>query len=147
MSRDHDITRIESRFAAAAAGTVNQWQALPDPGAGHAQAFLAEGFYWYYETTEANADNTMDFNITYGAAGTGTTVFTNANANGLLDTGAVLNVFTNRRDAAIAAGAAAAASDPADVRIPVGNQIQFTLVTAGTGTVPAIVLGIYGKYV
>ena len=145
MSRDHDITIIEKRFAAAAAGTVNQWASLPNVDS--ALAFLAEGFFWYYETAEANADNTMDFNITYGPVGTGTTIFTNANPNGLLNTGALLALFTNRRDAASSGEAAAAASDPADVRIPVNTQLQFTLVTAGTGTIPAIVLGIYGKYI
>lgn len=145
MARDHDIYLITGRAAAAVAGTVNTFH--PVPVSDEHQAFLAEGFFWMYETAEANTDNTLDFDITFGAAGTGTTIFTNVNPNGLLDTGAAATLFTNRRDAASSGAAAAAAANPANVRVPGDNTIRIQIVTAGTGTIPAIQVGIYGKWV
>ena len=139
------ITLLTARAPAASAATVVEFFPIPDQD--EHNAFLCQGFFWLYETTEANADNTVDFTSTFGAAGTGTNIFVNANANGLLDTGAPSTVFTNRRDAASGGAAAAAAANPANVRVPAGNAIQITIVTAGTGTIPAVQVGIYGSYV
>ena len=145
MSRSKSVTTLVGRAPAASAGTVTVF--IPIPAAHEHQAFKCTGFFWLYETTEANADNTLDFNITHGAAGTGTTVYTNVNPNGLLDTGAPSTCFTNRRNAASGGAAAAAAADPGEIRIPAGDTIQMTIVTAGTGTVPAVQLGLHGSFI
>ena len=139
------ITLLTGRSPAASAGTVTAF--FPIPAADEHNAFLCTGFLWLYETTEANADNTLDFTSTHGAAGTGTNIFVNANPNGLLDTGAASTVFTNRRDAASSGAAAAAASNPDNVRVPAGDVIQIVMVTAGTGTIPAVQVGIYGTFI
>ena len=110
---------------------------------------MFEGFVWGYESTEANSDNTLDFIITYDSAEDGTfatTVHTNANANGLLDTAAVGEFVTNFGDAAIAGGAAIAVT-PTRTRIPAGQTVRVALTTAGTGTVPAIMFAIFGHWV
>lgn len=143
-ARDHDIITLNCEKAAASASTTTFYQGIPDTFVG---GFLAEGFAWMYATTEANADNTLDWAQTYGVAGTGTNLFPNANANGLLDTGAPSTLFTNRRDAASGGAAAAAASTPTAVRIAAGQSIQTALTTAGTGTVPAISFYTIGHYV
>lgn len=144
-ARDHDIFVFENRVPAVAA-TVIAYFGIPAAADEGPAAFVAEGFYWLYEVTEGGTDNTVDFNVTHGAAGTGTTVYTNVNPNGMLDTGAPSTLFTNRRDAASSGAAAAAAADPGPIRVVSGNVIQSTLVTAGTAAVAAR-LGVFGHWV
>ena len=152
MSRSSDIVFLWDTNAAASAATGNIY--LPLVGgdtanpSGSPQAFIFEGFAWLYLAAEANTDNTLDFVITHdGGDGTfGTTVHTNANAVGLLDSAAVGEVQINRGDAA-SGGAAAAAVTPTQLRIPVDRTIRVAVTTAGTGTIPAIKFGVYGHYV
>ena len=157
MSRDHAITVLggSGRIAAASATTAYVYVPVPDNatnsttlGASHS-AFLFEGFVWGYETTEANSDNTIDFVITYDSAEDGTfatTLHTNANAIGLLDTAAVGEFVTNFGDAAIAGGAAVAVT-PTRARVPAGQTIRVAITTAGTSTVPAIMFAVFGHWV
>ena len=149
MTRDADITDLQYDSAAATAATDNAGIVAIPASDGH-KAFLAQGFYWFWVGSEGNVDNTVDWDISYSAnndAAIDTVVFTNVNPIGLLDTGAANVVFTNRRNPASSGAAAAAASNPADVRIPAATVIRFQIVRAGTGTIPRFVLGIYGHFV
>lgn len=152
MSRDNQITVLTSRSAAAAAGTTTGYHPLGGSGVLSAEgprAAMFVGFAWLYEATEANADNTIDPVIDYGLSATFVSLFTNANANGLLDTGAILTQFINKGNAVAAAGAAVDVA-VTQTRIPigtVGNIIRITTVTAGTGTVPATQVSAIIKYV
>jgi hypothetical protein len=151
MSRSSDISVIETNVAAAAAGTVNTFHVIPDTytaGNGSARAFVVTDFFWKYDTTEANADNTFDYDVTYGAVGTGTDILTEpTNPIGLLDTGAPATAFVNRGGTGAAGAAADAAAAITAVRVPVGNVIRVQIVRAGTGTVPAMTLGLVGYWV
>ena len=144
MSRDADFTVLRSRIAAASAATVNMFYGLP-------ARFKFVGFEWNYETTEANADNTIDFVITRDQDkdgthdATGDTIHTNANTCGLLDSAAVGQFRFNRGNAASAAGAAVAVT-PTAVDIDDGETIRVAMTTAGTGTVPAINFNIVGYW-
>lgn len=141
MSRSHDISPFLFRTAAASAGTTTQW--MPVLGE---QAWLFVGWSWLYETTEANADNTLDFTLDYGTNTTFTALFANGNANGLLDSGAILTPLHNKGNAASGAGAAIAVT-PTVARVAFDNLIRCVLVTAGTGTVPAIQMAVEGYYI
>lgn len=143
MSRETPVVMSKQR-AAASAGTLYMYYSVPVP-------FMFEGFAWGYQTAEANTDNTLDFVIerdqdkdgTFDA--TGDAIFTNGNANGLLDTTALGKMVTNMGNAA-SGGATAIAVTPTRTRIAAGETIRVTLVTAGTGTIPAINFDIIGKY-
>lgn len=137
--RSADISIIHFEKAAAAAGTTTLYKIVP-------QTFMFTGWSWAYETTEANADNTFDFDISFGVSASFTALFTNGNPNGLLDTGAVLTPFTNMGNA-VAGGGAAIAVTPTVARVAAGNVIRATMVTAGTGTVPLIHLDVIGLFV
>ncbi len=140
MSRGNDITTFDQQYAAASAGTVNEYLLTGD------RVFLVDSLFWMYETTEANADNTLDFALDYSIAGAAfVSIFANGNPNGLLDTSAVLVKNTNLANAA--SGGATAIAVTVDVRIPANAVLRFTSVTAGTGTVPVHHLGISGHYV
>jgi len=132
MARDNDITRIPARAAAASAGTTQTYtQTLNRPA-------IFQGWAFTYESAEANTDNTLDFAIAYTTDGSNfTTLFANGNAVGLLDTGVPLVSQVNKGDAA-SGGAAATAVTPTEARIPAGATIRTTIVTAGTGTIPAV---------
>lgn len=132
MARDNDITRIPARAAAASAGTTQTYsQTLNRPA-------IFQGWAWTYESTEANADNTLDFAIAYTTDGTNfTTLFANANPNGLLNTSDPLVSNVNKGDAGSSGGAATSVT-PTEARIPAGAVIRTTIVTAGTGTIPAV---------
>lgn len=151
MSRGADISQIWGTIPAASAATANLYLPIVDDtnsGVSH-KAFLFVGYFWGYNTVEANADNTLDFVITSDSALDGTfatTVHTNANAFGLLDSAAIGAYETDTGNAAIAAGAAVAVS-PTQLRIPAGQTVRVALTTAGTGTVPAVTFGIYGYWV
>lgn len=141
MSRSHDIFPFNFRTAAASAGTTTQW--LPVLGE---QAWLFVGWSWLYETTEANADNTLDFTLDFGTSASFTALFANGNANGLLDTSAVLTPNHNKGNPGSGGGAAIAVT-PTVARVPFDNMVRCVLVTAGTGTVPAIQMAIEGYYI
>lgn len=138
MSRRSAIVTVEKQAAAAAAGTANLYYSVPVP-----IRFL--GFSWGYQAAEAGTDNTLDFVITADTGGDGgfaTTLHTNANACGLLDSAAVGEMLTNFGDAAIAGGAAVAV-DVTETRVAAGATIRVALTTAGTGTIPAINFAIH----
>lgn len=141
MARFNNITPIVGAKAAAAAGTGTVY--VPTG----TRPFLVRDFSWLYETTEANADNTLDFAIDYATDGsTWVSIFANVNPNGLLDSGAPLLPQVNEGNAAASGGAAVAATAPT-TRIPANAVVRFTLVTAGTGTIPAIQMTLSGAYV
>lgn len=162
MSREGSYQEFRVVTAAAAAATDTQYHIVSDHAntgtgpSGKASAFLAEGFSWMYASTEANADNTIDFVVDYTQDGSNyTTIHTNANTVGLADTGTILTPFTMIGDAAIAAAAGVAitrlsgstsAALP-NVRVPGESVIRFRMTTAGTGTVPAIHFTLYGHWV
>lgn len=127
------------RQAGAAAATVTTYvQAGPTK-------FRYEGFSWMYETAEVNVDNTLDWVVDYTVDGGSNYVAltTNANAVGLLDTGAVLTSFQNKGDA-VAGGGAAVAVTPTAVEVPANAVLRYRITTAGTGTVPPVSFTLYG---
>jgi len=144
MSRDASLATLRASTAAASAGTLYLYYAIPVP-------FRFEGFSWGYQTAEANTDNTLDFVIsrdqdkdgTFDA--TGDAMFTNGNANGLLDSMALGRMRTNFGNAA-SGGATGIAVTPTVTRVDAGETIRVTVVTAGTGTVPAINFDIHGHW-
>ena len=159
MSRSKDFREFRFRTAAASAATDTQYLPISDYAgtsvlAEPARAFLASGFSWMYESAEANTDNTIDFVIDYTTNGGGayTTIHTNANTVGLLDTSAELTMNTMIGDAAIAAAAGVAivrlsgSSSAAlpNVRVPGDAVLRYRMTTAGTGTVPAIQFVLFG---
>ena len=161
MSRSKDFTEFRFRTAAASAATDTQYLPISDYVgtsvlAEPARAFLASGFSWMWEGSEGNADNTIDFVIDYTTDGTNyTTIHTNANTIGLLDTSAAQVVNTMIGDAAIAAAAgvaivrlsgSASAALP-NVRVPGDAVLRYRMTTAGTGTVPAIQFVLFGHNV
>jgi len=129
-------------FKRALAGTTVTYHATA------ARPFMVHGYAWFYEATEANADNTIDFAIDYTLDGTNfVDIKTNGNANGLADTGTLLTVFDRRADAASGGGAALATdTDFGPVRIPANAVIRGSVVVGGTTGVNVTVL-IYGAYV
>lgn len=140
--------------AAAAAGTTYLYFPVPAEFSTSAhKAFIFKGFAWGYQTAEANADNTLDFVIAKDEAdddgtfdGTGDTLFTNANAVGLLDSQAVGRFETNMGNAASGGGAAVAAT-VTENRVAADGVIRVAVTTAGTGTIPAINFAILGHFV
>lgn len=111
------------------------------------QPFLFTDYSWMYATTEANADNTLDFVADYTVDGTNfISLQTNANAVGLLNTSAPLVTNINAGNAASGGGAAVVAA-PTVVRVPAGAVIRVILTTAGTGTIPAIQFNVVGQFV
>ncbi len=140
MSRLNNRITYDFRAAAASAGTATSYRAVN-------QAFYFTDFSWFYESTEANADNTLDFVIDYTEDGTNyTALYTNGNAMGLGDTGAALNLNENIADAA-SGGATGVSVTPTVVRVPKGAVLRCRLTTAGTGTVPAIQFDVIGQQV
>lgn len=144
-SRENDIAIMLTVHAAASAGATSKYNGVPAYRGGTMGGYQWRGFFWLYETTEANADNTLDFVLDYGVLATFVALHTNANAVGLLDTGAILTPFTNIGNAGSAAGAGVAVT-PVVAKVPVNNVIRHTLTTGGTGTVPAIQMGSYGVF-
>jgi hypothetical protein len=132
---------LVAEIAAASAGTVAAFIPMPVP-------FWWEGWCWGYRTTEANADNTLDWALGSDGDDDGTydnaVLYTNGNPNGLLDSTAVGRFEYNTGDAASGGGAAIAIT-PTAQRIG-AFTVRANLITAGTGTVPAIMFGIIGKY-
>jgi hypothetical protein len=127
--------------AAASAGTVYGYAPTGD------RRFRFMGFGWSYASAEANTDNTLDFVIAYGNDGsTFTALHTNANPVGLLDTAAPLVPNVNIGDAASSGGAGVAVT-PTQAVIAANQMLRFTIVRAGTGTIPAIDFWVYGRYV
>lgn len=133
---------------AATAGTTVTYHSVPN------RPFIVHGYSWFYEATEGNADNTIDFAIDWTLDGTtftgdvlGGVIKANGNANGLADTGTLLTVFDRRADAA-SGGAAALATDTdfGPVRVPANAVIRGSVVTAGTSAV-AVVVTLYGAFV
>ena len=160
MSREKAYVEFRVRTAAASAATDTQYLPVSTHAGtatltGGATVFLAEGFAWMYETTEANSNNTVDWLLDYTTDGTNFTVIhTNANPNGLLDSAAPLVTLTMMGDAASSGAAAAAvtrlsgsssASSP-NVRVPGNATLRFATITAGTGTVPALQTILYGHW-
>lgn len=134
MARDSAITPIVFRTAAASAGTTTVYIPVGS------RPLLVNGFSWNYETTEANADNTLKLSAHYTATDGTTFVALRAaptNANGLLDTSGPLVNNVNMTDAA-SGGATAVAVTFTQARVPANSVLRATFVTAGTGTVPAI---------
>lgn len=139
MSRDANVFTQGGQIAAASAGTAYVYVPIP-------VAIDFEGFSWNYNTAEANTDNTLDFIITADTAGDGTwatTLHTNANPFGLLDTTAVGVSKTNYGDAAVS-GQTAVAVSPTVTRVAAGATIRVALTTAGTSTIPAINFFVHG---
>lgn len=136
-----DFQTFNVRAIAAVAGTQTLYLPVPN-------TFIVQGYGWFYESAEANVDNTLDFAIETATDGsTFTEVKANANPNGLLDSAAVL-VFLNRKaDAAISGGAAVDTPAFAEVTLAANSVLRFTIVTAGTDTIPAINLCVYGRQV
>jgi len=140
MARFNSKTVYNFRAAAASAATDTQYKVVE-------QTFLFTDFQWMYETTEANADNTLDFVLDYTTDGTNfTALYTNANPMGLLNTGAPLVGFTDYADAA-SSGATGVAVTPTVARIPANAIIRCRLTTAGTGTIPAVQMNVIGQSV
>ena len=140
MARFNSKKVFTFRAAAASAATDTQYKTVE-------QTFLFTDFQWMYETTEANADNTLDFVLDYTVDGTNfTALYTNANPMGLLNTGAPLVGFTDYADAA-SSGTTGVAVVPTVVRIPANAVLRSRLTTAGTGTVPAIQMSVIGQFV
>ena len=141
MARDNAIGLIKERVAAAAAATSTTYQPVGE------RPFICKSFEWFYESTEANADNTLDWAITYTVDGTTfVVVLTNANAVGLLNTASPLVSQKDMGDAVASGGAAVAKTAPS-VRIPANAIVRFVIVTAGTGTIPAVQAILSGWYV
>lgn len=141
MARDNDITRFVQTNAAASAGTTTTYFGVGE------RPWMFTGFDWEYESAEPNADNTIDIAISYTTDGTNfTALFTNANACGLLDTGAPLVDFVNIGNAAAGAGAGVAVV-PTQARVPSGAVVKIVTVTAGTGTVPKNQVAASGRYI
>lgn len=139
MSNFSNPEVYEARKLAAAAGTL-----IVGEPVGNRPVFI-KGWGWLYEAAEANADNTLDFAIEYTTDGVAyTTIFVNGNANGLLDTSAVL-LANNLKGSAAAPGGAAVAQSFSPIRVPANATIRFTVVTAGTGTIPGVVVYAYGS--
>ena len=140
MSRFNSKKVYSVRAAAAAAATSTQYKTVE-------QTFLFTDYQWMYETTEANADNTLDWVVDYTVNGTDfISLVTNANAVGLLNTSAPLVGNINSGNAA-SAGTAGVVAAPTVVRVPAGAVIRVALTTAGTGTVPAIQFDVIGQSV
>ena len=138
MARFNNETVFRSLITAATAGAQSRYFAVT-------QTFYFQGFCWFYESTEANSDNTLDFVIDYTTDGTNfTTLHTNANAVGFLDTGAPLVVFENMGNAGSAGGAAVAVT-PTGARVPAGATLRVTCTTAGTGTIKAMQFDVFGQ--
>lgn len=163
MSRDKTYQEFEFATAAASAGSVSSYHGISSHAAdstllvGNASAvFVAEGFYWWWEGSEGNVDNTFDGALAYTTDGTNfTAIHTNANPNGFLDTSAALVVNTMKGDAAISGGAAvsiarlsgsASVSSPF-VRVPANAIIRWASTTAGTSTAPKYTFVLYGHWV
>lgn len=137
--RLNDKRIYTARAAAATAGTV-QVYVMNGP-----TKFRFEGYSWMYESTEANADNTFDWVVAYTTDGSAfTTIVSNGNPIGLADTGVALLTYRNRKDPGAGGGAALASATPAAVEVPANAVLRFTLVTAGTGTIPAVQLQVDG---
>ena len=139
--RNSDFVTLSGSIAAASATTAYVYYPVP-------AKFKFVGFAWSYQTAEANTDNTLDFIITADSAFDGswaTTLHTNANAVGLLDSAAIGETMVNFGDAAIAAGAAVAVT-PTTADIAALATIRAALTTAGTGTVPAVNFHIIGYW-
>lgn len=131
---------FQASAIAAAAGTVLVYKHVGD------RPVSIKGYQWSYLTAEANTDNTLDFAIEYSTDGSAwTAIKVNGNPNGLLDTGVPLDVFDKRADAASGGAAALASAAFTPVRVPANAIIRFTIVRAGTGTIPAIELSAYGQ--
>lgn len=143
MSRDADYLVMRASTAAASAGTLYLYFQAPG-------AFVWEGFAWGYQTAEANTDNTLDFAIASDIDKDGTfdnasdALFTNGNPNGLLDSMAI-GVWKYNFGNAASGGATGIAVTPTVTRIAQDVTIRVAVVTAGTGTIPAINFAIYGK--
>lgn len=146
-----DMIVQRARFAAASAGSASVWLIVH-------QTFLWQGWSWLYESTEANADNTLDFVISFGVSATFTNLFANGNANGLLDTSAILTPNTKMGNAASGGATAIAvtvvnygvtptAAQAAETRVAAGNTLRTVSTTAGTGTVPGLSIDSFGTYV
>lgn len=152
MARDNNITVLTSRSPAAAAGTIITYHPLGGNGTLSAEgpkAALFVGWSWMYEATESATDNTTDFVIEYGLSATFTSLFTNGNPNGFLDTGAILTQFINNGNAASSGGAGIDVA-VTQTRIPlntVGNILRITTVNAGTTSVSATQVSAFLKYV
>lgn len=142
MSRDSQYAPIRFRQAAAAAGTVTSYYSVPT-------VFLAEGWTFMYETAEPNTDNTVTVALSYTVDGTNFTTIkaVNTNTAGLLDSAAPLVVVRNPTNPGSAAATWGAAADMTDVRVPEKATIRCVVITAGTGTVPAIEIQLYGKFI
>ena len=141
MSRDSDISVLSGQIAAASATTAYVYFPIVAP-------FRFVGYAWSYQTAEANTDNTLDFVLTSDSAfdaSWATTLHTNANAFGLLDSAGVGETMVNFGNAA-SGGAAAVAAAPTEARLAQGATIRAALVTAGTGTVPAINFHVFGYW-
>lgn len=137
LNNEHDFN---FRLPAAAAGAVVGYAPVN-------QTFLFTDYSWFYESTEANADNALDWAIDYTTDGTNfTAILSNANAAGLLNTAAPLVLVTNSGNAA-SAGAAAVAATPTVVRVPAGAVMRATITTSGTGTIPAVQFSVTGQKV
>ena len=140
MARFNSKKVYDFRAAAATAATSTQYKTVE-------QTFLFTDYQWMYETTEANADNTLDWVVDYTVDGTNfISLVTNANAVGLLNTSAPLVGNINSGNAA-SAGVAGVVAAPTVVRVPAGAVIRVALTTAGTGTVPAIQFDVIGQSV
>ena len=142
MSRDSGYIQLNFRTPAAAAATTDFYHATHS-------VFLFEGWEWYYEAAEANTNNTVTVAIAYATDGTTFTNMkaVNSNAAGLLDSAAVLVPVRNGANPASGGAAWGAESSPADVRVPANAIIRVEFITAGTGTIPAIVVNIFGMYI
>lgn len=147
MAREHDRDyRWRLEIAAASAGTVTKYDLID-------RAVNIKSIMWTYESTETNADNTVDYKLDYTTDGTNfTTVFDNINPNGLLETAAPLVNNVNKGNAASSgvAGADLTTTFQAEstvgstYRVPAGATLRFAVVTAGTGTVKAMDFVIVG---
>lgn len=144
-SRENDIMPLVTNHPAASAGNVPQFRGIPAYRGGTVGGYQWRGWFWLYETAEANTDNTLDFVIDNGVSATFTALFTNGNANGLLDTGAILTPFTNMGNAA-SGGATAIAVTPTVTKLAVATTVRHNTTTAGTGTIPALQMGSYGVF-
>ena len=142
MSRDSDIVVLSAQSPAASAATTYVYFPVP-------AVFRWVGFGWSYQTAEANTDNTLDFVLAadseFDGTFDGTTLHTNANAFGLLDSAAIGETMINYGDAASGGGAAVAVT-PTEARLAQGATIRAALTTAGSSTVPAINFHVFGYF-
>lgn len=135
--RFNDTDTYNFEIAAAAAGTVSKYRTLD-------KKFRFKGWTWMYESTEANADNKVDFVIDYTTDGTNfTTLYSNGNPQGLLNTSAPLvgNINTG---SGVTDGGAGVVQTPTEAEVAAGAVLRVTVVTAGTGTIPAIQVDVNG---